>query len=176
MVPQVEEGRLAQIPHHLLPQCRQLRAKQRVQKQRQRAVPWQTPGVCDALGRPEPCDCCGLLLWLPRCRSVWSGNGLRQTAPNPFVQHCQDKGGELLALELPGREARRAEKREVELQRYATCFSPHPRPGLLTCTTPTPGSYAAAIFPVLAPVLQEVGLQRARARACALAQGAAGYG
>ena len=84
-----------------------------------RAVPWQTPGVCDALGRPEPCDCCGLLLWLPRCRSVWSGNGLRQTAPNPFVQHCQDKGGELLALELPGREARRAEKREVELQRYA---------------------------------------------------------
>ena len=63
--------------------------------------------------------------------SVWTGRGLRTKTDNPFVQHCRDKGGELLALELPGRESRRAERRETELQRYA-----------------------AAAFDVLAPLVQ----------------------
>ena len=64
--------------------------------------------------------------------SVWTGRGVRQTADNPFVVHCREKGGELLAVELPGRESRRAEKRETQLHKYA-----------------------AALFPVLAPLLQE---------------------
>eukprot|EP00908_Phaeocystis_cordata_P011239 Transcript_22089.p1 GENE.Transcript_22089~~Transcript_22089.p1 ORF type:complete len:376 (-),score=139.09 Transcript_22089:73-1104(-) len=64
--------------------------------------------------------------------SVWTGRGLRQTADNPFVRHCREAGGELLAVELPGREARRSEGRETQL-----------------------GRYAEAIFRVLAPVLQE---------------------
>ena len=51
--------------------------------------------------------------------SVWTGRGLRTTVDNPFVLHCRERGGELLALELPGREGRRAEPRETELQRYA---------------------------------------------------------
>jgi len=51
--------------------------------------------------------------------SVWTGRGLRTAVDNPFVLHCRERGGELLALELPGREARRAEQRETELHRYA---------------------------------------------------------
>ena len=64
--------------------------------------------------------------------SVWTGRGMRQQTDNPFVVHCRDKGGELLAVELPGRESRRADKRETQLHKYA-----------------------AALFPVLAPLLQE---------------------
>ena len=51
--------------------------------------------------------------------SVWTGRGLRTAVDNPFVLHCRERGGELLALELPGREARRAERRETELHRSA---------------------------------------------------------
>ena len=111
--------------------------------------------------------------------SVWTGRGLRTTVDNPFVLHCRERGGELLALELPGREGRRAEPRETELQRYAaadgtltlTCTLTF----TLTCTltftvtvtltltvTPTVTlsvtltltRYAAAIFDVLAPLVQ----------------------
>ena len=49
--------------------------------------------------------------------SVWTGRGLRQQSDNPFVVHCRERGGELLACELPGRESRRSEKREVELSK-----------------------------------------------------------
>ena len=64
--------------------------------------------------------------------SVYTGKGLRQTEENPFVTHCASKGGELMACELPGREARRNEARETKL-----------RP------------YCEALYPVLAPLLQE---------------------
>ena len=64
--------------------------------------------------------------------SVWSGNGLRQKEPNPFVAHCKAKGGELLACETPGREQRRNETRSSKL-----------------------GPYVEQLFPVLAPVLQD---------------------
>ena len=67
--------------------------------------------------------------------SVWSGKGLRQTVDNPYVLHCNENDGELLAYEMPGREQRRKEKRFV---------GPH---GLKEC--------AEALFPILAPVLQE---------------------
>eukprot|EP00966_Prymnesium_polylepis_P017223 397138-Prymnesium_polylepis.1 len=33
--------------------------------------------------------------------SVWSGKGMRQPNDNPYVQFCKDKGGEMLACELP---------------------------------------------------------------------------
>lgn len=55
-----------------------------------------------------------------------------RTGENPLVSHCEQKGGELLALELPGREMRRNEPRERKL-----------RP------------YVEALYPVLAPLLQE---------------------
>ena len=59
--------------------------------------------------------------------SVWTGRGLRTTVDNPFVLHCRERGGELLALELPGREGRRAEPRETELQRSAAKKRPEPK-------------------------------------------------
>ena len=66
--------------------------------------------------------------------SVWTGRGLRTTVDNPFVLHCRERGGELLALELPGREGRRAERRETELQRSAAKKrTPNPK------TEPEPG-------------------------------------
>jgi len=57
---------------------------------------------------------------------------MRTQEDNPFVAHCKSKGGQLLACELPGRESRRNEPRERKL-----------RP------------YCEALFPVLAPLLQE---------------------
>ena len=57
---------------------------------------------------------------------------MRAKEDNPFVKHCNDKGGELMACELPGRESRRTEPRSKAL-----------RP------------YVEALFPVLAPLLQE---------------------
>ena len=99
--------------------------------------------------------------------SVWTGRGLRTTVDNPFVLHCRERGGELLALELPGREGRRAERRETELQRYAaadgtltlTCTLTVTVTVTLTLTvtltvTLTLTRYAAAIFDVLAPLVQ----------------------
>jgi len=62
--------------------------------------------------------------------SMWSGNGLRQPNPNPFVAHCKAAGGEMLACELPGRELRRSEARS---QTYAP--------------------YVEQLYPVLAPLL-----------------------
>ena len=50
--------------------------------------------------------------------SVYSGNGVRQKTPNPFVLHCTENGGELYACELPGREQRRSEKRHTTLRPY----------------------------------------------------------
>jgi len=64
--------------------------------------------------------------------SVWSGKGMRQPNDNPYVQFCKDKGGEMLACELPGREQRRQEAR-------SNSYAP----------------YVEQIFPVLAPVLQD---------------------
>lgn len=64
--------------------------------------------------------------------SVYTGKGMRQKEDNPYVKHCLEKGGALLACELPGREARRTEARSTTL-----------RP------------YCEALFPVLAPLLQE---------------------
>jgi len=57
---------------------------------------------------------------------------MRQPEDNPFVKHCKAKGGELLAIELPGREMRRAEPRSRSY-----------------------GPYVEQLFPVLMPVLQE---------------------
>ena len=57
---------------------------------------------------------------------------MRQSQDNPFVKHCAAAGGELLCPELPGREARRKDARSTSL-----------RP------------YAEALFPVLAPLLQD---------------------
>mmetsp|Transcript_30864 Transcript_30864/g.67601 ORF Transcript_30864/g.67601 Transcript_30864/m.67601 type:complete len:345 (-) Transcript_30864:494-1528(-) len=64
--------------------------------------------------------------------SNYSGRGLRMKVENPFVVHCAERGGELLACELPGREQRRKEKRFVDL-----------------------APAAEAIYQVLAPVLQD---------------------
>ena len=101
--------------------------------------------------------------------SVWTGRGLRTTVDNPFVLHCRERGGELLALELPGREARRAERRETELQRYEEANPnpnpnpnadpdphPHPKtqPNLSLTLTQALTRYAAAVFDVLAPLVQ----------------------
>jgi len=64
--------------------------------------------------------------------SMWSGNGLRQKEPNPFVAHCKEKGGEMLAIELPGREQRRNDPRSRSY-----------------------GPYVEQLFPVLMPLLQD---------------------
>lgn len=64
--------------------------------------------------------------------SVYTGKGLRQTSDNPFVLHCNKNGGELLAVQLPGRDARRAEPRHRSLK-----------------------PYCEQIYPVLAPLLQD---------------------
>jgi surfactin synthase thioesterase subunit len=64
--------------------------------------------------------------------SIYTSRGMRQPTENPMVLWCRDQGGELLACELPGREQRRKEE-------------------LFTSLAPA----AAALFPVLAPVLQE---------------------
>ena len=64
--------------------------------------------------------------------SIYTGRGMRQSQDNPFVKHCAAAGGELLCPELPGREARRKDARSTSL-----------RP------------YAEALFPVLAPLLQD---------------------
>jgi surfactin synthase thioesterase subunit len=64
--------------------------------------------------------------------SVYTGRGLRVPTDNAFVKHCAAHGGELLACQLPGRELRRQEPRQRTL-----------RP------------YCEALFPVLAPLLQE---------------------
>ena len=64
--------------------------------------------------------------------STYTGKGLRQKEDNPFVTHCKQNGGELLACELPGRETRRNEPRERVLR---PCCE--------------------ALYPVLAPLLQE---------------------
>ena len=64
--------------------------------------------------------------------SIYTGRGMRQSQDNPFVKHCAAAGGELLCPELPGREQRRKEPRSATL-----------RP------------YAEALFPVLAPLLQD---------------------
>ena len=56
---------------------------------------------------------------------------MRAKEDNPFVVHCRDLGGELMACQLPGREMRRNEPRHRQL-----------RP------------YAEDLFPVLAPFLQ----------------------
>jgi len=64
--------------------------------------------------------------------SNYTGRGMRMPNDNPFVVCCAEKGGELLACELPGREARRKEKGFVSLK-----------------------PAAEALFPVLAPILQE---------------------
>ena len=52
-----------------------------------------------------------------------------------FVVACNEKGGELLAVELPGRESRRAEQRFLTLR-----------------------DAAAALFPILAPTLNQPGV------------------
>jgi hypothetical protein len=64
--------------------------------------------------------------------SVYTGKGMRQTSENPFVVHCKENGGELLAVQLPGRDARRTEPRHRKIQ-----------------------PYAEQIFPILAPLLQD---------------------
>lgn len=64
--------------------------------------------------------------------SNYTGKGLRMPNDNPFVVACNERGGELLAVELPGRESRRAEAR------YRTL-----------------SVAAEALFPVLAPKLNE---------------------
>ena len=63
--------------------------------------------------------------------SVYTTRGVRQTAEAPFVA-ASEKGIELLACELPGREQRRNETRFTQLQ-----------------------PAAKALYPILAPVLQE---------------------
>ena len=72
--------------------------------------------------------------------NVYTGRGLRATVENPFVLHCRETGGELLACELPGREKRRAEPRETQLQ-----------------------PYCEQLYPVLAPFLQEADASAAAA-------------
>lgn len=57
---------------------------------------------------------------------------MRNPNDNVFVKHCKDNGGQLLAVQLPGREQRRNEDR-------FTTFAP----------------YIDALYPVLAPYLQE---------------------
>ena len=69
---------------------------------------------------------------VPQAESVYTGRGMRNPNDNAFVQHCKDNDGELLACQLPGREQRRNEPRHRTL-----------RP------------YCEALFPVLAPLLQE---------------------
>jgi hypothetical protein len=64
--------------------------------------------------------------------SVYTTKGMRQTTENPFVIYCKENGGELLAVQLPGRDARRTEPRHRKLQ-----------------------PYAEQIFPILAPLLQD---------------------
>jgi len=64
--------------------------------------------------------------------TVYTGRGMRVPTDNAFVEHCNENGGELLACQLPGREQRRTEPRHRTL-----------RP------------YCEALFPVLAPLLQE---------------------
>ena len=64
--------------------------------------------------------------------SIFSGRGVRIKTDSPFVTHCKSKQGELLACELPGREARRTEPRFTNL--------------------PTA---AEALFKVIAPLLLE---------------------
>ena len=64
--------------------------------------------------------------------SVYTGKGMRQKEDNPFVKYCESKGGELMACELPGRESRRNEPRHTVLSKYVE-----------------------ALFPVIAPLLQE---------------------
>lgn len=67
--------------------------------------------------------------------AVYSGHcGSRgRELGNPLEEHCRVHGGELLAVELPGREERRDERRERSL-----------------------ALYVSALFPVLAPLLQDV--------------------
>lgn len=67
--------------------------------------------------------------------SNYTGRGLRMPTDNPFVVACNEKGGELLAVELPGRESRRAEQRFLTLR-----------------------DAAAALFPILAPTLNQPGV------------------
>lgn len=64
--------------------------------------------------------------------TVYSGKGMRQTTENPFVLHCKEKGGELLCVQLPGRDSGRNLPRMRSLP-----------------------PYAEALFPVLAPMLQD---------------------
>ena len=64
--------------------------------------------------------------------SMWSGKGMRVKEDNPYVKHCLDKGGEMLAIELPGREQRRNDPRSTSY-----------------------GPYVEQLFPVLAPKLQD---------------------
>lgn len=121
----------------------------------------EEPGVLPAAAAPHPKlpkpDAEQLKLWFPKYKpveggalpkfrmvcfhnagsaeSIWTGKGLRQKDENPFVLHCREHGGELMACELPGREARHKEKRF----RDAT--------GLRQA--------AEALFPVLASYLQD---------------------
>jgi surfactin synthase thioesterase subunit len=64
--------------------------------------------------------------------TTYTGRGMRMPTENPFVLHCSEKGGELLAVQLPGRDAGRNLKRERDIP-----------------------SYMPQLFPVLAPLLQE---------------------
>lgn len=73
--------------------------------------------------------------------SNYTGKGVRMPNDNPFVVACNERGGELLALELPGRESRRAESRFLKL-----------------------AEAAEALFPILAPKLNDGARRRRRRR------------
>ena len=110
------------------------------------------PSPHPKLSKPSTAD---LALWFPKYKptgstpkfrmicfhnagsseSIYTGKGLRQKEDNPYVKHCQAAGGEMLACEMPGREARHKEPRFKGSS------------GLRQC--------AEALFPVLAPYLQE---------------------
>jgi len=64
--------------------------------------------------------------------TVYTGRGMRQPTENPFVLHCQEKGGQLLAVQLPGRDSGKDLPRKRQLP-----------------------PYVQDLFPVLAPTLQE---------------------